>query len=50
VTFSRVIDLYMGDLARQGRQPSTLDTCRRLLNDFADVVRDRPPHELTLED
>src|SRR5262245_8531222 len=50
VTFSRAIDLYLGDLARQGRRPSTLETYRRLLNDFADVVRDRPPAELMLED
>jgi integrase len=50
VTFSRAIDLYIGDLARRGRSASTRASYRRLLNDFADVVRDRPPAELVIED
>ncbi len=50
MTLGRAIDLYLGDLARQGRRPSTLETYRRLLNDFADVVGDRTPAELILED
>lgn len=50
MTLSRAIDRYLGDLARRGRRPTTLESYRRLLNDFADVVRDSLPGELTLED
>jgi integrase len=50
VTFSRVIDAFIGDLARRGRSQATRNSYRRLLNDFADVVRDKPPFELELSD
>jgi integrase len=50
IRFGDAIDRYIGGLARRGRRRSTLCSYRRLLNDFADVVKDRPPAELTLED
>jgi site-specific recombinase XerD len=50
VTFSRAIDAFIGDLARRGRSQATRNSYRRLLNDFADVVRDKPPAELELSD
>src|SRR5262245_23642760 len=40
-TFSRAIDAFIGDLARCGRSQATRNSYRRLLNDFADVVRDK---------
>jgi site-specific recombinase XerD len=50
VTFSKAIDAYIGHLARTGRSQATRNSYRRLLNDFADVVRDKPPAELELAD
>jgi integrase len=50
MTFGRVIDVYIGDLARRGRQQTTRDSYRRLLNDFAETVRDKPPEQLELAD
>jgi integrase len=44
------IDLYLGDLARQGRRPTTRASYRRLLNDFADQVRDKDVELLALTD
>jgi integrase len=49
-TFSRAIDAFIGDLARRGRSQATRNSYRRLMNDFADVVRDKPPAELELAD
>jgi site-specific recombinase XerD len=49
-TFSRAIDAFIGDLARRGRSQATRNSYRRLLNDFADVVRDKPPVVLELAD
>src|SRR6266487_1578147 len=49
-TFSGAIDAFIGDLARKGRSQATRNSYRRLLNDFADVVHDKPPAELELAD
>jgi site-specific recombinase XerD len=49
-TFSRAIDAYIGDLARRGRSQATRNSYRRLLNDFAEAVHDKPPAELELAD
>jgi integrase len=43
------IDLYLGDLARRGRSPRTLDAYRRKLNGLADVVRDAYVDEIALD-
>jgi hypothetical protein len=50
VTLSAAIDAFIGDLARRGRSQATRTSYRRLLNDFADRVRDKPPAELELAD
>jgi integrase len=50
MSFGDAIDLYLGNLARQGRRPSTLTTYRRLLNDFADQVPGRDVADLALAD
>jgi integrase len=50
VTFSAAIDAFIGDLARRGRSQATRTSYRRLLNDFADRVHDKPPAELELGD
>jgi integrase len=50
VALGRMIDLYIGDLARRGRSVSTRRSYRRLLNDFASSCRDKPPAELQLAD
>jgi len=44
------IDLYLGELARRGRSPRTLDAYRRKLNALADSVRDAYVHEVELRD
>jgi integrase/recombinase XerD len=44
------IDLYLGDLARRGRRPRTLDSYARRLNLLADSVRDAYVDEIRLED
>jgi integrase len=44
------IDLHLGNLARQGKSPRTLDSYRRKLNALADDVRDAYVHELSLQD
>ncbi len=44
------IDLYLGELARRGRSPRTLDGYRRKLNALADDVRDGYVHQLTRRD
>jgi integrase/recombinase XerD len=44
------IDLYLGELARRGRSPRTLDAYRRKLNVLADWVRDAYVHEIELRD
>jgi integrase len=43
-------DLYLGELARRGRSPRTLDAYRRKLNALADSVRDPYVHEIELRD
>ncbi len=50
VTLGRAIDLYIGDLTRRGRSQATRNGYRRLLDNFADRVRDKPPAELELGD
>jgi integrase len=50
VTLSAAIDAFIGDLARRGRSQATRTSYRRLLNDFADSVRDKPPADLELGD
>jgi len=50
VRIGEAIDLFLGELARRGRKPRTLDAYRRKLNQFADVVRDAFVHEIQLED
>jgi integrase len=44
------IDLYLGNLARRGLSPRTLDAYRRKLNALADAVRDAYVHEITRAD
>jgi integrase/recombinase XerD len=44
------IDLYLGDLARRGRRPRTLDAYGRRLNRLADSTRDAYVDEILLED
>jgi len=44
------IDLYMGELARRGRSPRTLEAYERKLNHLADDVRDAYVHEVALQD
>src|SRR3954454_23870124 len=44
------IDLYLGELARRGRSPRTIDAYRRKLNALADAVRDAYVHEIELAD
>ena len=44
------IDLYLGELARRGRSPRTLDGYRRKLNALAGSVRDAYVHEIELRD
>jgi integrase len=44
------IDLYLGELARRGRAPRTLDAYRWKLNKLADDVRDAYVHEVALRD
>jgi integrase len=44
------IDLYIGFLAREGRRPSTLNSYRRILNDFADTLGTRCMHEVEITD
>ena len=44
------IDLHLGELARRGRSPRTLDAYGRKLNLFADDVRDAYVHEIDLAD
>lgn len=48
--FGEAIDRYLGNLARQGRRPSTLATYRRLLNDFADQAHEKEVCDLSLAD
>jgi integrase len=51
VIVNRAIDLYIGDLARRGRQPSTRAGYQRLLFDFADGLRrDCLCNQIELED
>jgi len=47
VTLSAAIDAFIADLARRGRSKATRTSYRRLLNDFADKARDKPPAELS---
>ena len=44
------IDLYLGELARRGRRPRTLDAYRRKLNALADSVRDAYVDEISLQE
>ena len=44
------IDLYLGELARRGRSPRTIDAYRRTLTTLADTVRDAYVHEIELSD
>jgi integrase len=44
------IDLFLGELARRGRKPGTLDAYRIKLNHLADDVRDAFVHEIELAD
>jgi integrase len=44
------IDLYLGELARRGRSPRTIDAYRRKLNGLADSVRDAYVDEIRLQD
>lgn len=37
MTISHAVDLYLGELARQGRTPRTLDSYRRVLNKLSDT-------------
>ena len=51
MNLNRAIDLYIGDLARRGRQKSTRTSYQRLLFDLADLMpRDCDTRELQLED
>jgi integrase len=50
MTFGEAIDLYLGDLARRGRRPATLDSYRRLLNHFADKAVESDVAQLRLVD
>jgi integrase len=50
VRIAEAIDLYLGDLARRGRSPRTLDAYRRKLDGLADVVRDAYVDEIALCD
>jgi integrase/recombinase XerD len=47
VRIERAIDLYIAELARRGRQPSTRRGYQRLLFDFCDLVRERDVSEIT---
>ena len=47
---ANAIDLYLGELARRGRRPRTLDAYRRKLNALADSVRDAYVDEISLQD
>lgn len=49
-SFGEAIDLFIGDLARQGKSLSTRRSYERQLNHFARQVRDKPPAELDLAD
>lgn len=44
------IDLYLGDLARQGRAPSTCAKYKAVLDPFGDQVRDKTLDEITSDD
>ena len=44
------IDLYLGELARRGRSPRTIDAYRRKLNALANTVHDAYVHEIELAD
>jgi integrase/recombinase XerD len=48
--FGEAIDLYIGDLARRSRRPSTREAYRRNLNNFAALVKDKDADELLLRD
>ena len=51
MNLNRAIDLYIGDLARRGRQKSTRNSYQRLLFDLADLMpRDCDTREIKLED
>lgn len=50
LSFGEAIDLYVSELARRSKSPSTRKSYRRLLNHFATSVRERSPEELTLRD
>jgi len=50
IRFGEAIDLYIGDLARRSKAQSTRDSYRRLLNDFAELVRDKDVDQLHLAD
>jgi integrase len=50
VSIGAAIDLFLGELARRGRSPRTLDAYRRKLNALADDVRDAFVDEITLAD
>lgn len=49
-SFGEAIDLFIGDLARQGKSMSTRRSYERQLNHFARQVRDKPPADLDLAD
>ena len=48
--FSRAIDNFVGELARQGRTSETRRKYRIILNYLADYVRDKPVDEITPDD
>jgi integrase len=50
VRLGEAIDLYLGELARRGRRPATLDSYERLLNHFADDAKTDEVVELQLLD
>jgi integrase len=50
VKIGEAIDLFLGNLARQGRRARTRDAYERKLNHFADEVHDAFVHEIQLED
>ena len=50
VRVGEAIDLFIGDLARQGDKPSTLSTYRFKLNRLADDVRDAYVEDIGLRD
>src|SRR5690242_473603 len=47
MTISHAIDLYLGELARQGRRPKTLASYRRTLDKLADMYPQHDVEELT---